>query len=147
MNHLPLIKKIGQEFLISGISERRTQRNGVDNLLPVNLHERVLTAKSFIEQNPHLSLSLKDMSDKAFVSEYHFLRLFKQVFDVTPYQYQLDIRLAYAKQLLESTSSSIEDIAFSCGFSNVATFGRAYKKRYFASPSRDRCYNQVIIYN
>ena len=108
-----------------------------------SLQERLLFTKEFIDRNLHMPLRLKDMAGTAFISEYHFVRLFKVSFDITPHQYHLKKRLAHAEQLLLNSSYTIEDIAYKCGFSNISTFSKAFKKHFVISPSQYKLNNST----
>ena len=48
---------------------------------------RVSLATDFIHSNYARPLMLSDMAGAAFLSRHHFLRLFKQIHDVTPHEY------------------------------------------------------------
>ena len=41
-----------------------------------NLYERIVAAKVFIDENFHEAINLDDISQKAFLSRFHFHRLF-----------------------------------------------------------------------
>lgn len=65
-------------------------------------------------------------------------RLFRQFLATTPSRYYLDLRLARARQLIESTDMRVVDIAIACGFLSVSHFTGRFKKRFGASPSKMR---------
>jgi AraC family transcriptional regulator len=105
----------------------------------------LLSTKEFIDRNLHLPLRLKDMADIAFISEYHFVRLFKGSFGITPHRYHLKKRLGYAAELLLNNSFAIEEVAFKCGFSNISTFSKAFKKHFVIPPSLYKLNNSTNL--
>ncbi len=70
---------------------------------------------------------------------YDYLRkLFKKELGVTPHKYLHDKRLKTAADMLSSSysdSSSIAEIAQSCGFREPLYFSRMFKKKYGVAPS------------
>jgi AraC family transcriptional regulator len=68
------------------------------------------------------------------LSEFHFIRLFKQSFSISPYQYIIQCRLAHAQTLL-ANHVSIANTAFDTGFADVFSFSKAFKKAFGMSPS------------
>jgi AraC family transcriptional regulator len=97
---------------------------------------RINSGKEFIDmsflQNPDI-LSVAKQSN---MSVFHFYRCFKQVHGISPYQYMLGKRLAYARELLMERSLLISGIAIKCGFPDVFTFSKAFKRKYGVSPSK-----------
>lgn len=69
------------------------------------------------------------------MSEFHFFRSFKQAFNITPYQYILNKRLALAKELLQKGQLSVTQIAAYCNFPDVFTFSKAFKRQFNNTPS------------
>jgi AraC family transcriptional regulator len=94
----------------------------------------LLNAKSFIDEHILENLSLEDLSRIAGISKYHFIRLFKNTFNVSPYQYQKRMRLEFAKhQLLEG--KELLDVAISIGYADLPTFSKAFKQVFGIAPS------------
>ena len=58
----------------------------------------------------------------------HFIAIFTQQMDITPYQYILERKIEHAKILIQQQKLTITDIAFEMGFSSYANFSNAFKK-------------------
>lgn len=67
------------------------------------------------------NISLADISAKAFISKFYFIRLFKQYYGCTPHQYLLQKRIAYAKQLLKE-GHDVKTVCMLGGFDSKTTF-------------------------
>ena len=67
-----------------------------------------------------------------------FRRHFKQYTGLAPHQYQLAAKLRNAKQLLDNSSLSVNDIAQSSGFESPFYFSRYFKTATGLSPSKYR---------
>lgn len=83
---------------------------------------------SFIDKSFKENLTLQDMASVINVSPVYFANSFKKAFGISPKQYLLNKRLAYAQQLLLETDLSVKEIAYEVGFDN-----QNYFSEYFAS--------------
>ena len=92
----------------------------------------------YIEDNLSEPLTLQDMSNRFYLSAFHFSRLFKMVVGTSVKQYILGRKFARAIEQLANTDQSIEKIALNSGFEYTETFSRSFKKHFGLSPSRFR---------
>lgn len=78
----------------------------------------------------HLSedISLEDIAAYVGISQYYFVRLFKQSTGYSPYQYLIKCRIERAKQLITLGQGTITDIAVLVGFASQSQFGRHFKR-------------------
>ena len=83
-------------------------------------------------------LTLSELSAYAGMSTNHFMRSFKNNFEVSPIVYLIQIRIQRACELMRHTLKSITDIAFETGFEDSNYFSRAFKKRMGISPREFR---------
>lgn len=104
---------------------------------------RLNRARKFVEDNYDRHIQLDDIAASAFMSSAHFLRQFKQQFDITPYQFLTECRLHAAQRLLIDTQISITDIVFASGFGNRSAFSRLFKERCGISPLEFRRRNRA----
>lgn len=74
----------------------------------------------------------------ALQSRFHFIRSFKAMMGVTPYQYILHLRVEQAKLQLQRTSSTVTDISYSLGFSSTSQFYRTFLKSAGMTPEKYR---------
>lgn len=86
----------------------------------------------------HLDRDLKliELSTIAQLSQYHFLRLFKQQMGITPHQYILQRRIEKAKHLLKHSELSIADIAVRTGFCDQSHLTRCFKRIVGVTPKQ-----------
>ena len=101
-----------------------------------DLLRRVHHGKIFIENNFQLAINIHDVIHEVHMSEYHFHRVFKMVNKISPYQYLLNLRLNYAKSMIEKKSYSISEVAMMSGFSDIYNFSKTFKKVFGVAPSK-----------
>lgn len=93
----------------------------------------IYDAKNFIDNCFLENIDIEQIAIESKLSQYHFIRLFKTIFNITPYQYILQKRLDFARrQLLEG--KSIIDVTYRTNFSNPANFSKAFKNQFGQSP-------------
>lgn len=96
----------------------------------------IYDSKNFIDSNFLENISLEQIAMESKLSQYHYIRLFKKIFKITPYQYIIFKKLDYAKMLLNSGEPILE-VAYKTGFSSPNNFSRAYKNYFGISPKND----------
>jgi AraC family transcriptional regulator len=115
-----------------------------DSLPPAKQYVNGLTNKKLtlildlIESDLSEDLSLKVLANAAGLSEYHFLRLFKQSTGLTPHQYVISQRIERAKELLQKTQMTITEIAYLLGFSTPAHFTHHFRRKTGITPREMR---------
>lgn len=102
--------------------------------IAAELYERIVAAKVFIDENYHQSIHLEEISQKAFLSPYHFHRLFCQVYKKTPHQYLISKRIEKAKELL-SENKPVLEVCNEVGFESLGSFSVLFKKEFGFSPT------------
>ncbi|RDY61932.1 helix-turn-helix domain-containing protein [Flagellimonas nanhaiensis] len=91
------------------------------------LYRRVDNAKKYIEDNYTRKISLDELAQNTYLSKYHFTRSFKSIYQISPIQYLLMLRLSKAKELLQKDFSYTE-VTRMVGFSDVKNLRRAVKR-------------------
>jgi AraC-like DNA-binding protein len=94
----------------------------------------LLAAQSYIDDNAMEHLSLEQISMQAHISKYHFIRVFKHVFGISPYQYQKRKRLEIARQELMQ-GRSVFDTALLIGYPDIPSFSKAFKQIFGQAPT------------
>lgn len=102
-------------------------------------------AKNYMLENLGQPVSLQQLARHCMVSPFHFSRIFKSVMNISPHKYLTEIRLNHAKILLSTTSQSVTDISFDCGFNSIEHFATAYRQRYHTTPSKSRGQHYEVI--
>ncbi|EKS7812346.1 helix-turn-helix domain-containing protein [Edwardsiella piscicida] len=72
------------------------------------------------------------------LSQRKFNQLFNDKFGMAPKRWLLHQRLGHARQLLETTSKKVIDVALESGFCNAAHFSDCFRRHFSQSPSEVR---------
>lgn len=104
----------------------------------LEIYKRISLAKEWMEVNSSVKISLEQMANVASMNSQHFLRLFKQVYHITPHQYLINCKLQKAKQLLQASSLPIAEICAAIGFESVYSFSLLFRKRFGSPPASFR---------
>lgn len=99
---------------------------------------RVAAALRRIEAQHGVRLSIDELAAEAVVSAFHFLRIFEQVVGVPPGQYMLRTRLRRAAVRLRSSNDAIAAVALDCGFDDLSTFNRQFRRATGLTPGAYR---------
>src|SRR5215813_11450849 len=83
-------------------------------------------------------ISLHDMSRVAYISTFHFNRVFHQITGLPPAKFINAMRLDEAKRLLLNSNRSITDISFEVGYNSLSTFTRRFTQRVGLGPREFR---------
>ncbi|MBP1755840.1 MAG: hypothetical protein H6Q59_2238 [Firmicutes bacterium] len=83
-------------------------------------------------------VTIQDLVQKFHYNEDYFNRLLKRREGVTYSAYLQRIRLEKARELLEETSLSIEEIIEQCGYHNKGFFYRIFAQKYGMTPAKLR---------
>ena len=102
--------------------------------LTPELYDRIVAAKLFIDSNYHETIDLDQISQQAFLSRFHFHRLFTHIYKKTPHQYLTQIRMDAAKVLLAKEGISITDVCNRIGFESPASFSSLFRRQSGYSP-------------
>jgi AraC-like DNA-binding protein len=97
-------------------------------------YRKIIKAKLFIDKNFSEAIDLNQIADQANFSKFHFIRLFKNIYDITPNQYLTAVRIEKAKSLLKD-SKSIDEVCISVGFDSVSTFKGLFKRETNYTPT------------
>ncbi len=90
----------------------------------------------YILQNIGNPISVDELADLLYCSKFYFLREFKKLVGVTPYQYLMSKRLEQAKLKLTSLNANIAEISQQYGFNDQSHFTRAFKNHYGVTPGQ-----------
>ncbi|MCK0746028.1 AraC family transcriptional regulator [Chromohalobacter nigrandesensis] len=136
--------RIEHEYALYRIAAHLIKRLG--SFAPNNAVSRtdslLQLAKDYIHENAKCDITLDDISQAANLSKYHFLRLFRTQYGITPHQYVLNCRINAARHHLEK-GESVMEAALSCGFADISHFNRRFKRIYGMTPRQYQAHTTI----
>ena len=103
---------------------------------------KVYTFKQIIEANLLTQFTIEELAQQTNLSVSSFKREFAKLYDDTPANYIKTKKLEKATELLLVSNERISDIAFACGFNDLANFTKNFKEKYNCTPTNYRL-NQI----
>jgi len=91
--------------------------------------------KETIEANLYNNLTLEELAKLTNLSLSSFKREFARQYNTSPAKYIRRRKLEQAAKLLKGTELRISDIAFDCGFVDLAHFSKVFQREHGCSPS------------
>ena len=118
------LETMTKKLPVAGVSdeeEKEEAREGSGNFI-------VTQAIQYMESQYAAKLSLQDVADHCFVSQWHLSKLLNRYLDKSFYEILNDIRIRRAKELLASGNLKISDVSDMTGYADPAHFARIFKK-------------------
>lgn len=95
-------------------------------------------AVAFINQHMGDEIYVRELARMVGLSEYHFIRVFREAMGVTPRQYIIASRMNHARYLLKTTALPIGEIAGMAGYTSESMFTAAFRRTQGTTPSQYR---------
>jgi AraC family transcriptional regulator len=107
-------------------------------LIDMAMVESLQKAIEYMEAHLLENLTAEAISKQAYLSPFHFQRMFLILTDMTVGDYIRQRRLTLAAQELMSTDCKIIDLAYKYGYETPEAFAKAFRKHHGVSPSDAR---------
>jgi AraC-like DNA-binding protein len=98
---------------------------------------RISSAIQRIRRDFSKPLRIAALAEQVAMSESSFHRHFKSATALSPLQYQKQLRLLQARQLLTTHGSSVTSAAMDVGYESTTQFSREYARTFGLPPSQD----------
>ena len=105
---------------------------------PINLPDTIHSIQTYIDHHYIEPITLTLLSDHFGMSKYHLARLFKRYTGFSPIDYQISLRITMAKNLLQFSDLTIQQISYDIGIENISHFIKSFKKREGMTPLQFR---------
>jgi len=111
---------------------------------PLAERDRLRTLQAWIVEHPELPHTVEALADRAAMSPRNFSRVFSAQVGVPPARFVERVRVEAARQRLEVSAETIEEVAGGVGFGSPETLRRAFLRQLGVGPSayRERFMNR-----
>lgn len=103
----------------------------------IYLYKRMVQAKLFMDEHFCEKIDLNNIADEACFSKFHFIRLFKSIYGITPHQYLIRTRIEKSMEMLQS-GHTVSATCLGVGFESLSSFTGLFGKYTKLSPSAFR---------
>ena len=94
----------------------------------------VADVEEFCRQNFARSIGVGEMAQVAKMSRFHFSRLFRKAWGISPGRYLALLRSEQAMNLVRTGEYTVKEMARQCGFSTANYFCKVFRHNFGASP-------------
>ncbi|MFH4966500.1 AraC family transcriptional regulator [Gaetbulibacter sp. M235] len=105
------------------------------------------TFKQLMDDHIFSNLSIKELAELSNLSLSSFKREFKKVYHDSPANYIKSKKLEMAAELLFISDERVTNIAFDCGFNDLAHFSKSFQDKFKCSPSNYRLNQKKRLLN
>ena len=123
--------------------EQEVERIMKEHALPEHHYAYIRQSKAFMEKYHSDKIQLDEIAAAAFMSRFHFIRIFQRVYGRSPRQYLRDLRIEKAKVLLKK-GHSVTGVCFEVGYESLPTFSNVFKRGTGHSP---KAYQELNMSN
>lgn len=117
--------------LITHLAEKHSDKS-------INKYNDINQIISFMRASTHMELSLEDYAAMCHLSKSRFIKKFKAVTGMTPFEFRNECLIANMKWYLKNTTLSINAISNTFGFLNVSYCSLLFKQNTGKSPFQYR---------
>ncbi|HYO91392.1 MAG TPA: helix-turn-helix domain-containing protein [Pyrinomonadaceae bacterium] len=89
---------------------------------------RIRRAVEMMHAHMERDLPIEELASAAYLSPFHFARLFKKLTGASPHAYLASLRVQRAQQLLAETDLSISELSARVGYSSPSHFSKAFRQ-------------------
>jgi AraC-like DNA-binding protein len=108
-----------------------------------DLHKKLKKAIAFMKKELANSITVGELAAAAGLSQYHFIRNFKDAYETTPGQFLTRLRLKKASLLLKKSELDMDEVMMGCGFDDKSSFIRLFRKEVGSTPMQYRSASRV----
>jgi AraC family transcriptional regulator len=135
-----LVEQLLVHLLRRHANVRRTDRLELSRVGLVD--RRLRRAVELMHAHMERELPLEELAAAAYLSPFHFARLFKKLSGASPHAYLATLRVRRAQQLLSETDLAVSEISARVGYSSPSHFSKAFRQATGLTP---RAFRSAIV--
>jgi len=138
-----IMRELGKLLVVdTGLREQRYYKSFTPKLN--HQDTAIIKSQHHIQKNFNKTITVKQLAALSFLGERTFLRRFFKATALTPNQYLQKTRVQKACEILESSSKTIENIAYQVGYQDSSAFRKTFIKIIGLTPKafKNRFYKQ-----
>lgn len=146
---------VGYSFLVNSISNkilylilsggRINKMNSERQKKNIVVLSILKKSNEYIQNHYKEEIILENVAKYCGYSKYYFSHFFREITGITFFAFLTHYRLEKSIPELLNSENNIADIAYSCGFSNVRSYNRAFKSSFGITPSEYKKENSRLF--
>ncbi len=120
--------------LIVRILQADSKKIYTEKALSLSSNNRLAFIIQYIRDNLSKPLTIEELSQKAYMSDSNFHRVFKNELGVSPIDFINNERIKLAASLLQDPKKKVKEVYMECGFESRSYFNRVFKRKKNLSP-------------
>jgi AraC family transcriptional regulator len=120
--------------LIIRILQTENKKIYTEQAMKLGSNHRLAFIIKYIRENLDKPLTIKELSNKVYMSESNFHRVFKNELAISPVDFINNERIKLATSLLQNPRKKIKEVYMECGFNSLSYFNRMFKRKESLSP-------------
>jgi len=137
----PFADKVESRGIIFILLSRFLNKAIPNNHVKDNRIQQIIT---YIQDHIHQKIEVGQLSDMAFMSKDHFIRIFKRETGDTPTAYIIKRKMEKAEMMLLTTNMPIKNISDALGYTDFSYFNKTFKMNVGTTPQQYRKVNQIV---
>ena len=129
-------------LFICKMCEIYSQNKDLQQNINSNFDESFMNSISYIHENFTEKITIEKLCEIAHLSRSTYIRKFKRICKMPPFNYIYKCKVEAAKNMLANTNFSISEIAFKTGFYDAAHLTKSFETELGISPSNYRKQNK-----
>lgn len=102
------------------------------------IDRRIRRAVELMHAHLERELPVQELAAAAYLSPFHFARLFKKLMGASPHAYLAGLRVRRAQTLLAETDLSVTEVAARVGYGNSSHFAKSFRRATGLTPREFR---------
>ena len=135
------VQRLTETLILLIVRRNREHPSGSAESVPAGAGEevtrdacRIFPVFDYVDVHYAEPIRVRDLAKACSMSETHVRRLFESIMHMSPTDYVNLVRIQKACDLLKRTDESLDLIAAQCGYGNVSTLSRNFKKLLGVTP-------------
>ena len=100
----------------------------VDVRVPGDVVVHLRRARDHLDRNFAAGVDLDEAAEIAHLSKFHFHRLFRSLYGVTPAAYLSNRRIERAQDLLRTSNLTVTEVCMAVGYSSLGSFATRFRE-------------------
>ncbi len=140
----PIDLKATVEIVLNNYRHKNLDVKRSDEKITNDTSFRIKAVITFIDKNVSRKIEISELAALTQWKTHHFIKIFTQQLNETPYQYILSQKVERSKTMIHENNMTLTDIAFEMGFLSYSNFCNTFKKATGQTPENFKKTVQIM---